>query len=135
MFKTIFRLAIVAMSLSACSGVDHSDIGGPSSAEIRAQKAENLALWETRQSISYAGKPFEIAVASSKAFAFIAPGSDGFSYTPTDLEAAARSFTGCQAKYAAGILTMVGGYSASSDLRSIQSKVKSFKYWRTDLTC
>ena len=76
--------------------------------------------------VAYGGKTFEIAVADQKTFAFIAPANARFSYSPVELEAAARSATGCQAKYAAGVLAFVGGYSETADLRSIQSKAKNF---------
>lgn len=129
MFKQLLALCAVAGALSACSS------SGSNSAEVRAQKAKYLALWDTRQTVSHAGRPFELAISADRSFAFIAPAASGFSYTPLDLEAAAKAGTGCSAKYSSGILEFLGGYSETVDLRPIQGKAKDFKYWRTDLTC
>lgn len=135
MIKTFLAVSIAALTLSACSDSSSTAGGADYKAEIRARKAENASIWQTRQSIAFGGKSFEVAVPDHRSFAFIAPASSGFSYTTVELEAAARSATGCQAKYAAGILSALGGYSETVDLREIQGKVKNFKYWRTDLTC
>ncbi|WP_264212073.1 hypothetical protein [Leisingera thetidis] len=129
MIRHFIAIAAAAAVLSACS------TGGGNSAEVRARKAANAAIWKTRQPLAHGGRPYEIAVSSDKSFAFIAPAASGFSYTPLDLEAAAKAATGCQATYGAGILALLGGYSETADLRPIQGKVTDFKYWRTDLAC
>ncbi|WP_339695981.1 hypothetical protein [Celeribacter baekdonensis] len=59
------------------------------------------------------------------------------SYGASQVEAAARRATGCQAKFSMGVLAFVGGGDAATmDLQALSKKVDSkLRGWRVELSC
>ena len=124
--KKAALFGIIAFGLSAC--------GGSSTPQDRQARAQNTELWQTRQAVSVAGKPFSVAVSADKSYALVAPAGSGYAYSELDVEAAARGASNCKADMAAGVLAFLGGYSDTADLRVIQSKSSNWRFWRADLT-
>lgn len=103
--------------------------------EQKAEQAKSDADWKTPKTIEYNGNPFEFAVDAERTVAFIAAAKDGFEYTPKDLEAIARSQTGCKGKFQPGVLAFIGGFDENSNLAIVKGKGGKKVTWSISLTC
>jgi len=127
MKRVTSTVLMLAAFLAGCGEV-------PTAAETQAQ-AKTDAGWATREAVTYNGNPFEIAVNPERTVAQVQAGNKNFSYTPNDVEAIARSKTGCKPKFEAGVLAFMGGFDGTADLKIVKGKNNQPFRWSVSLTC
>lgn len=137
MLKKIAVVCALPFLVTACgsNGDKGATIVSVKNTVSKEMQAKNAAVWKKRKLVRYNDKAFDVAVATDKTYALVAPKAQDFSYTAMDIEGSVTKATACTAKFKSGLLSYIPGFDRSSDLREIEAKTADFKYWTVRVTC